>query len=202
MVEIAGGSMRSRAKAATLFVCDGRRSCVRAGSARRRAVRFDLAHATQQAAALPQLPAGTPVSCGRSRPRVRSRCELLLRAPGTRLVDGTELLAHLIHPEHFEWRGSSDAFAKVAKSSRVSRRRRRGERREAEDLCILSSVRLLIRPKMRRQLRLISYSAARFTKRILDASSLAAEGQLFAAFTNLPSIVVRSFLNQRTSRTA
>jgi iron complex transport system substrate-binding protein len=33
--------------------------------------------------------------------------------PGPRLVDGVELLAHLIHPELFSWQGPSDAFAKV-----------------------------------------------------------------------------------------
>ena len=25
-------------------------------------------------------------------------------SPGPRVVDGTELLAHLIHPDHFEWK--------------------------------------------------------------------------------------------------
>jgi iron complex transport system substrate-binding protein len=30
--------------------------------------------------------------------------------PGPRVVDGTELLAHLIHPELFEWEGSQQAF--------------------------------------------------------------------------------------------
>jgi iron complex transport system substrate-binding protein len=33
--------------------------------------------------------------------------------PGPRLVDGVELLAHLIHPEHFPWTGPSDAFARL-----------------------------------------------------------------------------------------
>jgi iron complex transport system substrate-binding protein len=30
--------------------------------------------------------------------------------PGPRLVDGTELLAHLIHPDAFAWNGPADAF--------------------------------------------------------------------------------------------
>jgi iron complex transport system substrate-binding protein len=30
--------------------------------------------------------------------------------PGPRVVDGTELLAHLIHPELFEWKGSQTAY--------------------------------------------------------------------------------------------
>ena len=33
--------------------------------------------------------------------------------PGPRVVEGTELLAHLIHPEHFSWDGPADAFLKV-----------------------------------------------------------------------------------------
>jgi iron complex transport system substrate-binding protein len=39
--------------------------------------------------------------------------------PGPRLVDGTELLAHLLHPALFEWKGPRGAFCSVA-SSRVS----------------------------------------------------------------------------------
>lgn len=33
--------------------------------------------------------------------------------PGPRVVDGVELLAHLIHPELFDWNGSADAFQKI-----------------------------------------------------------------------------------------
>jgi hypothetical protein len=33
---------------------------------------------------------------------------------GPRVVDGTELLAHLIHPERFDWNGPSDAFQRLA----------------------------------------------------------------------------------------
>lgn len=33
--------------------------------------------------------------------------------PGPRVVEGTELLAHLIHPELFSWNGARDAFAPV-----------------------------------------------------------------------------------------
>ncbi len=33
--------------------------------------------------------------------------------PGPRLVDGVELLAYLIHPEHFEWNGSANACRSV-----------------------------------------------------------------------------------------
>jgi iron complex transport system substrate-binding protein len=33
--------------------------------------------------------------------------------PGPRVVEGTELLAHLLHPEIFEWRGPPDAFRRL-----------------------------------------------------------------------------------------
>jgi len=33
--------------------------------------------------------------------------------PGPRVVDGTELLAHLIHPELFRWEGSQGAFRRI-----------------------------------------------------------------------------------------
>jgi iron complex transport system substrate-binding protein len=33
--------------------------------------------------------------------------------PGPRVIDGTELLAHLIHPDRFDWNGSPAAFRKL-----------------------------------------------------------------------------------------
>jgi len=33
--------------------------------------------------------------------------------PGPRVIDGTELLAHLIHPELFSWKGAQNAFQRV-----------------------------------------------------------------------------------------
>jgi len=33
--------------------------------------------------------------------------------PGPRVVEGTELLAHLLHPAVFEWKGPSDAFRRL-----------------------------------------------------------------------------------------
>ena len=34
--------------------------------------------------------------------------------PGPRVVDGIELLAHLIHPELFGWNGPRDAYQKIS----------------------------------------------------------------------------------------
>ncbi len=39
--------------------------------------------------------------------------------PGPRVVDGTELLAHLIHPELFEWESSPQAFRRIEFSKAV-----------------------------------------------------------------------------------
>jgi iron complex transport system substrate-binding protein len=43
--------------------------------------------------------------------------------PGPRVVDGVELLAHLIHPELCDWRGSRNAFRKMHFSGILSGRR-------------------------------------------------------------------------------
>jgi iron complex transport system substrate-binding protein len=36
--------------------------------------------------------------------------------PGPRVVDGIELLAHLIHPQLFDWDGPADAYRQIATS--------------------------------------------------------------------------------------
>jgi iron complex transport system substrate-binding protein len=36
--------------------------------------------------------------------------------PGPRLVDGVELLAHLVHPEHFPWPGRPEAYCSITVS--------------------------------------------------------------------------------------
>jgi iron complex transport system substrate-binding protein len=37
--------------------------------------------------------------------------------PGPRIIDGTELLAHLLHPEQFDWNGPSGAFRTLEQES-------------------------------------------------------------------------------------
>jgi iron complex transport system substrate-binding protein len=37
--------------------------------------------------------------------------------PGPRVVEGIELLAHLLHPDEFDWKGRSDAYASVSRPS-------------------------------------------------------------------------------------
>jgi iron complex transport system substrate-binding protein len=43
--------------------------------------------------------------------------------PGPRVIEGTELLAHLLHPSVFEWRGGSDAFLRLEEEPDPVRRR-------------------------------------------------------------------------------
>ena len=42
--------------------------------------------------------------------------------PGPRVIEGTELLAHLLHPSVFEWRGPSDAFVRLEDEPNPDRR--------------------------------------------------------------------------------
>jgi iron complex transport system substrate-binding protein len=37
--------------------------------------------------------------------------------PSLRVIDGTELLAHILHPDCVQWRGATDGFARIGKSS-------------------------------------------------------------------------------------
>ncbi len=41
--------------------------------------------------------------------------------PGPRVVEGTELLAHLIHPEMFEWKGPPQAFQRIESEAPAAR---------------------------------------------------------------------------------
>jgi iron complex transport system substrate-binding protein len=59
-------------------------------------------------------------------PAVRNGCVYAVDAssyfarPGPRVVEGTELLAHLFHPELFNWLGPRDAFRKITSAERPS----------------------------------------------------------------------------------
>jgi iron complex transport system substrate-binding protein len=44
-----------------------------------------------------------------------------LARPGPRVVDGVELLAHLIHPEIFDWNGPPEAFQKITPQKKSRR---------------------------------------------------------------------------------
>ena len=64
-------------------------------------------------------------------PAVRNGCVYTVDAnsyfarPGPRVIEGTELLAHLLHPELFEWKGPADAFQRLTGPSAISRQQSR-----------------------------------------------------------------------------
>ena len=72
------------------------------------------------AGAIEQLPLLTQRSGWESLPAVRNGQVFVVDAnayfarPGPRLVDGIELLAHLLHPELVAWSGASDAFQRIS----------------------------------------------------------------------------------------
>jgi iron complex transport system substrate-binding protein len=78
---------------------------------------FHLADVRKQAAMLPTMPGFRDI------PAVKNGGVFLVDAssyfarPGPRIVDGTELLARLIHPELCEWNGPADAFAPLTHES-------------------------------------------------------------------------------------
>ncbi|HEV2393814.1 MAG TPA: ABC transporter substrate-binding protein [Verrucomicrobiae bacterium] len=78
---------------------------------------FGIEKATEQANLLLQQPGWSEL------PAVRDNCVFAVNAnayfarPGPRLVDGVELLAHLFHPELFDWNGPADAFRAIPTSS-------------------------------------------------------------------------------------
>ena len=73
---------------------------------------YNLASAKAQAASLFQQPGWTELPAVRN-DRVFAVDSGYFSRPGPRVVDGTELLAHLFHPELCDWNGAPDAFEKL-----------------------------------------------------------------------------------------
>jgi iron complex transport system substrate-binding protein len=75
---------------------------------------FDVEKAVEQANLLLQQPGwgDLPAVCDNRVFAVNANA--YFARPGLRVVDGVELLAHLIHPELFNWKGPADAFRAVA----------------------------------------------------------------------------------------
>jgi iron complex transport system substrate-binding protein len=74
---------------------------------------FTLKQAVEQAACLSDYPGWAELT---ARPNARVfavDANSYFARPGPRVVDGTELLAHLIHPDLLAWNGAADAFFKL-----------------------------------------------------------------------------------------
>ena len=74
---------------------------------------FSLAPAVEQAGLLAAHPGWTDLPAARAGRIYAVDASAYFARPGLRVVEGTELLAHLIHPEFFAWHGPLDAFRRL-----------------------------------------------------------------------------------------
>lgn len=74
---------------------------------------FDTEKAAGQAKQLLQKPGWGNLHAVRNDKVFAVNANAYFARPGPRVVDGVELLAHLIHPELFPWNGPPDAFQKI-----------------------------------------------------------------------------------------
>jgi len=74
---------------------------------------FHLGQVAEQAALLAVHPDWTDLPAARVGRIYAVDASAYFARPGPRVVEGTELLAHLIHPELFTWHGPQDAFRRL-----------------------------------------------------------------------------------------
>ena len=72
---------------------------------------YGLEAVQRQAEALPKLPGWARLPAVQAGRVYAVDADALFARPGPRVVEGLELLAHLIHPQLFAWSGDPDAFA-------------------------------------------------------------------------------------------
>jgi iron complex transport system substrate-binding protein len=75
---------------------------------------FHTAQAVEQVPLLKSLPGWSEIPAVRNGRVYCVDANSYFARPGPRVVEGTELLAHLIHPELFNWNGPADAFQRVS----------------------------------------------------------------------------------------
>jgi iron complex transport system substrate-binding protein len=74
---------------------------------------FDLETVLSHAEALPSLPGWTSLPAVRAGKVFAVDADAYFARPGPRAFDGLELMAHHVHPEHFDWGGGGGAFAPI-----------------------------------------------------------------------------------------
>ena len=74
---------------------------------------YDLVETLGFSSALSDLPGWSDLPAVRNGRVYAVDANSYFARPGPRVVDGTELLAHLIHPELFPWSGAADAYRSV-----------------------------------------------------------------------------------------
>jgi iron complex transport system substrate-binding protein len=75
---------------------------------------FNLEKVIEQAGQLGSYPDWSDIPAVREERVYAVDANSYFARPGPRVVDGTELLAHLIHPELFSWKGPQTAFQRLA----------------------------------------------------------------------------------------
>jgi iron complex transport system substrate-binding protein len=78
---------------------------------------FNLEKVVEQAPQLMNYPGWSDLPAVRNDQVFAVDANSYFARPGPRVVEGTELLAHLFHPELFKWEGPSSAFRRVNLSS-------------------------------------------------------------------------------------
>ncbi len=78
---------------------------------------FNLEKALEQVGHLESQPGWADLPAVRNQRVYAVDANSYFARPGPRVVDGTELLAHLIHPDMFGWNGPADAVRAVSRSS-------------------------------------------------------------------------------------
>ncbi len=74
---------------------------------------FNLQRAAEQARSLIRYPGFFDIPAARQNCVYAVDANAYFARPGPRVVDGTELLAHIFHPELFEWEGPENAFERI-----------------------------------------------------------------------------------------
>ncbi|MCA1574614.1 MAG: cobalamin-binding protein [Acidobacteria bacterium] len=74
---------------------------------------FNLEKSIEQARQLVRYPGWSDLPAVREGRAYAVDANSFFARPGPRVVDGTELLAHLIHPALFEWKGSTTAYQRL-----------------------------------------------------------------------------------------
>jgi len=75
---------------------------------------YNLEDAVKHAKDLPREPVWNELPAVRMNQVYAVDAQSYFARPGPRIVDGLELLAHLIHPEEFSWHGPKDAYERFA----------------------------------------------------------------------------------------
>ena len=78
---------------------------------------FKMSKALEQAGLLRSRPGWTDLPAVKHGKVYAVDANAYFARPGPRLIEGVELLAHLVHPDHFAWNGAADSYGLVRQSA-------------------------------------------------------------------------------------